>query len=534
MLLSILMVLSALPLVGAADYTTTEVWRGYGELGMDLGHPQINSSGQIVWVGYDGNYQIYFYSYGMITKVTNDSVNHGYPMINDRGQFIWRAASGANSIDTIYLYNNGSISQITSDAVLHQDLQINDIGQLVWWSSGSDNQIYSYNDGVTTQITSNYGNSSATINNYGQIAFVQRGDIYSYNTGIINQITDNSNAENGRPQINDHGEIAWFGSDGNDIEIYLYQNGTITQLTNNMYIDISPQIDARGQVVWFGSDGHDQEIYFYSNGSVRQITNDDYDDHDAQINDNGQIVWAGGDGQYDQIFTYCDGTITQITNTAYSNYEPRINDSGQIVWYAFEDDNLVLYEATPAQLNNYSKYDFIYYYTNGNGDVYTCYFYTPTLLHTSEPNLTRWTYIYNQSMEIWSQEYKRLNGGYYDIIDIANGFATSNGKKNYITAYHDANTVGTSLGVNSNGSTTAGNVYVADRTAAWESGYAISGSPPAAFDPYTDGRGTNSISSTALLSSAPAAAPISADAAQSQDIWTAYWNQTTSWLDGKY
>ena len=37
--------------------------------------------------------------------------------------------------------------------------------------------------------------------------------------------------------LNGSGEFVWYGSDGNDTEIFRYSNGTITQITDNDYDD---------------------------------------------------------------------------------------------------------------------------------------------------------------------------------------------------------------------------------------------------------------------------------------------------------
>jgi hypothetical protein len=594
----------AVPSAGAVDYTITEIWRGYGKLGLDDGHPQIDGSGQIVWVG--GDYQIYFYSQGTTTKITDNPFGGGYPMINDRGQFLWKGLD-ANLHSQIYLYNNGSITQITNNAFDDETPAINDSGQIVWYSRGPSGEIYSYADGIITQITNNFSNFRPDNNDYGQIVWTaldgQNWNVYLYDEGSINQIT-NSGHDNSFPQINDHGEIVWFGADGNDFQIYLYKNATIIQLSNNSSDNGGPRINDRGQVVWFGSDGHNDEIYLYSDGIVHQITNSNYDNFGPQINDNGQIFWVGGDGQFDQIFAYSDGTITQITNTSYNNYEPMINARGQIVWFAYEGDNLVIYEATPTQSGEFTRYDFVYSYNNGNGDYYTGYVYAPTGYHdyavgykqtttdengqtgyyeitgatdlgsdgstagqvyvtsyydkesgntytpvsngtavgssyldsehdyiiksgvpefyfgdgyyeadvgsysrydfiyylndgsgdyykghvyaptyfqTSSPYLTLGQTIYNDPEGMGGVS---LEGGYYYITNITDGFDSSYDKKSYITSYYYYS-LGSWLGVNSDGSLTATSIYVADRSTGQESGFAIYDSQPGYFDPFS-------------------------------------------------
>jgi len=85
--------------------------------------------------------------------------------------------------------------------------------------------------------------------------------------------------------------------------------------------------------------------------------------------------------------------------------------------------------------------------------------------------------------------------------------------------------------VNSDGSSPPSTVYVADRTAAYESGYAISGATHAAFDPYTEANVTIAAASPALTSCAPAPPPAGPDVAPSQALGAAYWSQAAALLE---
>jgi hypothetical protein len=55
--------------------------------------------------------------------------------------------------------------------------------------------------------------------------------------------------------------VVWQGDDGNDYELYLWEGGTVTQITTNSGADIDPEISG-SNVAWQGYDGNDYEIYF--------------------------------------------------------------------------------------------------------------------------------------------------------------------------------------------------------------------------------------------------------------------------------
>ncbi len=67
----------------------------------------------------------------------------------------------------------------------------------------------------------------------------------------------------------------WWGDDGTDGEIFLY-NGSTTQLTDNDTRDEGPQINANGDVMWYGYGGTDSEIFLYINlsGPINQLITD--------------------------------------------------------------------------------------------------------------------------------------------------------------------------------------------------------------------------------------------------------------------
>ena len=97
----------------------------------------------------------------------------------------------------------------------------------------------------------------------------------------IDFLTDN-NVSDRNSQISGK-NIAWIGNDGNDDEIFFYndENGSVIQLTDNQTYDSNPQVDGNS-VVWSGSDGNDREIYLYNGSETIQLTDNDVDDDNPQ------------------------------------------------------------------------------------------------------------------------------------------------------------------------------------------------------------------------------------------------------------
>ncbi|UCD28771.1 MAG: hypothetical protein JSV03_17115, partial [Planctomycetota bacterium] len=105
---------------------------------------------------------------------------------------------------------------------------------------------------------------------------------------------------------------------------------TVTKLSVNSYDDMGPQVYG-SNVVWWGSDGHDYEILLYDGINTNQLTNNSYDDWYSQIS-GSNVVWWGSDGHDWEIFLY-DGTdTTQLTNNSYDDEFPQVSGSN-VVWY---------------------------------------------------------------------------------------------------------------------------------------------------------------------------------------------------------
>jgi len=239
----------------------------------------------------------------------------------------------------------------------------------------------SYAGYTTTQLTENFfddlrprTNASGSIVWYGWDG--SDDEIFLYDGESTIQLTDNTHHE-ALPQISDNGSVVWMRIVGPDKEIFLFDGTSTTQLTVNDFDDNYPQINASGLVVWVGNDGSDDEIFLYHGTGTTQLTDNDYDDADPRINASGQVVWCGQAGSDDttEIFLY-DGTgTTRLTDDGNDDENAQISDNGQVVWirstsYWLRD--ILLYNgSTITQLAGdvYSTFDDIQPQINANGHV---------------------------------------------------------------------------------------------------------------------------------------------------------------------
>lgn len=106
--------------------------------------------------------------------------------------------------------------------------------------------------------------------------------------------------------INDQGEIAWTGYDG-QYEVYLYSGRNIIKITNNGRKNRLDMINNKGDIVYDTWDG--------CKGITFNVTIGDNGGTTARINDQDQIIWKNNtvDWKY-QIMLYMDGYVKKVSD----------------------------------------------------------------------------------------------------------------------------------------------------------------------------------------------------------------------------
>jgi hypothetical protein len=234
-------------------------------------------------------------------------------------------------------YVTSQIDQI--DNAFSGSIDINNRGQIVYGISGFEgNYLYFHSQGINIKIGSG---SSPSINDNAEIVYRDFDgndvEIYLYNNGSSKKITDN-NYDDGYPDINNSGSIVWAGRYSPNYKIYFYNGSNIQEIatvspsTGETDYDGGPNINDSGQIVWDSFDGSSYQIYLYSGGITSQITNNSSSNARSHINNKGDIVWDSYDGNDREIYLYHNGVTQQITNNGCDDLFPRINDKLEIVW----------------------------------------------------------------------------------------------------------------------------------------------------------------------------------------------------------
>ncbi len=261
-----------------------------------------------------------------------------------------RSPSGENEIN--YWDGNPGFERLTVDT--RNDLGPSVWGRLVAWQKAKGWpfgwEIMAWNDGVQIQLTTNFYYDMAPKVHKNQIVWYgwdgHDFEIYLYDTEKgITQITSNQ-YDDVSPVIWD-GMIAWEGYAGVDADIYTWKEGEIKNISkDNIEDDLNPRI-WNGQVVWQGFDGDDFEIYLYDGARTIKLTSNQYDDVNPDIRDE-IICWMGYHDNWDaEIFVWDGGPQPiRITDNDYEDRDPK-TAAGRVVWQANPTGKSLIYMAVP-------------------------------------------------------------------------------------------------------------------------------------------------------------------------------------------
>ncbi len=199
------------------------------------------------------------------------------------------------------------------------------------------------------------------INNHGQIVYESwlrenefSSEIFLWEDGVTTQLTDDGplDIRDSMPAINDDGVIVWSryigppGPYGPTAELMVRTpDGVVTQFTDNDVDDIAPAINSLGQIVWprrmaSGCSGGVYDIFFWDGQEVIPITSDAIPEQvanqSARLNDLGQVVWMWGDfcvnPWVSEIKMWDNGVTTRLTTTHLVPNSPDINNRSLVGW----------------------------------------------------------------------------------------------------------------------------------------------------------------------------------------------------------
>lgn len=230
--------------------------------------------------------------------------------------------------------------------------------------------------GTVSQVTNNNTNDVyPQINQSGKIVYSgQVGsdmEVFLFDGTTTTQISQNPDWWDYSAQINDAGQIVWQGFDGHDYDIYMYDNGAVKQISTNTNHDVQVQLNNRGQAAWVGRVGTSDEAFFYDGTDVMQLSSNSTWDTAPVLNDSGMVVWNGEDGHDWEIYLYDGVTVTNLTDNESNETNPRINNAGLVAWNGSDghDEEIFLYDGTSVNQLTSNEYDDRYPEINESGQL---------------------------------------------------------------------------------------------------------------------------------------------------------------------
>ena len=288
-------------------------------------------------------------------------------------------------------------------------------------------------------------------------------EILTYNTAtnVTTRLTDNT-VDDSIPAI-DGNLLAWSQVSGNlDTEIVktilgagLNQEQVISITPNN---DFYPRIDGK-KIVWFGSDGNDSEIYYHDGITTVNLTNNSVSDLFPDI-DGNLVVWMAPFGGTDNEIVYLDladptHTVKAITNNYLEDSYPRIDGrnvasvittnppgTGNEVAQVHTEirPNKLSYDGPPYQAYVYAYYQLAYF--SSSNDAFYAYAYSYYAFAYSYycdyeflvAGTTRSYYDYRIAQYYYS--YLAFYHEFQDQYAVPGGYATASLNANYTMYYY--------------------------------------------------------------------------------------------------
>ena len=176
------------------------------------------------------------------------------------------------------------------------------------------------------------------------------GEIIVWQNGERTQVTTNR-FNDLAPQV--FGDlVVWYGWDGEDHEIFLYDHraGAVSRVTSNRYDDVSPCLWG-DTIVWEGYPAVEADVFSWSRGTDAPVKLSENSEDDLNPRIWGHtVVWQGFDGDDFEIWTYdLERKVrTKLTRNGYDDLQPEVRD-GLIVWMGYcENEDAEIFLAQTA------------------------------------------------------------------------------------------------------------------------------------------------------------------------------------------
>jgi hypothetical protein len=243
------------------------------------------AGGRVVWQSQEGSTShVYLFEAGQTTKLTDDLTGGFGPLVSE-SHVLWRRV--VNSSVELVLDDGSQAAPIANGAIGTFDVGL-DGGRVVWL----DGNIFTHQAGQTTQLTNaapDFHLSEPTIGG-GRIAWVGQqlgtdSEIYVYD-GVSSAPLTNNSVIDLFPQVSDS-LVAWRQQSDPNGELMLNDGAQTAPISS--YGPSTNQRDLHGdRLVWSEHDGQQYDVYLYDSGVITRLTNTSAPDVSPAVSD----VWT--------------------------------------------------------------------------------------------------------------------------------------------------------------------------------------------------------------------------------------------------
>ena len=201
--------------------------------------------------------------YDIVTPGTPDNYNISNGGYNISGNTVVYAKKDGNDTE-IYRYSSGTTTKLTNNTINDYAAQIAGNNVLWYANDGTDVEIFRNNGTTTTQLTNNDTDETDLKLSGSNAVWVgwdgNDYEIYLNNGTTTTQLTNNT-TDDYSPVISDN-KVAWFNWDGTAENLFFYNGATTTRITNN--IEVYNPLVSGNQVVYSKYNGTN----YYAMGTV--------------------------------------------------------------------------------------------------------------------------------------------------------------------------------------------------------------------------------------------------------------------------
>lgn len=293
----------------------------------------------VAWEMDDGNTEVMFYN-GKTTVQLTDNDFDDHSLFMAKKYLVWvQDLDGTGNLNEIMLWDGKAVRQISQGGGLVTCAAPHTDGKYVVWEQddGVDSDIMLWDGNVITNISDNAYDDSAPRVDKGRVVWHageggSDDEIFLWEKGVVTKLTDNA-GDDQYPVIEGN-LIAWIGDDlvNGDTDVFLFDGEVIANLSTATGNVVGSLSLSKKCLAWAEDDENDDEIFMWQKGVVTQVTNND-DDDNGVVNVGTKMAWLYDDpnGNPNQIFyRNSKGVITQITNSG--NNRTLAFNGKSIVW----------------------------------------------------------------------------------------------------------------------------------------------------------------------------------------------------------